>query len=222
MIEPADVQATVIRDTMDGITVDIEYQGSGYRVQSELVGTYNAYNIAAAFAAGIALDIEIGAIEKGILNLKKIPGRMERVVDNIFVDYAHTPRALQHALRSLRNYTEGRLFVVFGCGGDRDRGKRPLMGAIAARLGDIAVVTSDNPRSETPEKIIEDIVGSTDRKKFMVIPDRRQAIAYAVRQKRPEDVVLVAGKGHEKYQVVGDRTVTFDDAEVIRTCFENS
>jgi UDP-N-acetylmuramoyl-L-alanyl-D-glutamate--2,6-diaminopimelate ligase len=221
MNEPADVQATVLCDTKDGITVDIEYQGNRYRMQSELVGTYNAYNIAAAFAAGVALDIEIDTIKKGILLLKKIPGRMERVVDNIFVDYAHTPLALEHALRSLRKYTRDRLFVVFGCGGDRDKGKRPIMGAIASRLSDIAVVTSDNPRSEAPDQIIEDILGSLDRKKFTVIPDRSKAIAFAVRQKRPDDVVLVAGKGHENYQIIGDRIVTFDDTEVIRTCFEN-
>ncbi len=222
MNEPADVQATVLCDTMDGITVDIAYRGNTYRIQSELVGTYNAYNIAAAFAAGVALGIEIDTIKKGILLLKKIPGRMERVVDTIFVDYAHTPLALEHALRSLRSYTKGRLFVVFGCGGDRDTGKRPIMGAIASRLSDIAVVTNDNPRSEAPDRIIEDILGSTDRKNFTVIPDRKKAIAYAVRQKRPDDVVLVAGKGHEHYQIIGDRIVTFDDTEVIRTCFENS
>ncbi|UCC12173.1 MAG: UDP-N-acetylmuramoyl-L-alanyl-D-glutamate--2,6-diaminopimelate ligase [candidate division WOR-3 bacterium] len=222
MNEPADVQATVLCDTMDGIAVDIEYQGNRYRMQSELVGTYNAYNIAAAFAAGVALDIDVESIRKGILLLKKIPGRMERVVDNIFVDYAHTPSALEHALRSLRSYTKGRLFVVFGCGGDRDKGKRPIMGTIASRLSDIAVITNDNPRSEAPERIIEDILGSTDREKFTVIPDRRKAIAYAIRQKRPDDVVLVAGKGHENYQIIGDRIVTFDDTEAIRTCFENS
>ena len=219
---PADVRATLIQDTTDGITVDVEYQGHCHRVQSSLVGTYNAYNIAAAFAAGVALDIGTDTIIRGILRLKKIPGRMERVVENIFVDYAHTPHALENVLRSLRSYTDGRLIVVFGCGGDRDKKKRPLMGAIASRLSDLAVVTTDNPRSESPDQIIEDILASTDRTKFAVIPDRSEAIAYAVRQKRPDDVLLIAGKGHEHYQITGNRVVSFDDAEVVRACFENS
>jgi UDP-N-acetylmuramoyl-L-alanyl-D-glutamate--2,6-diaminopimelate ligase len=222
MIEPADVQAGLSRDTMEGVVVDIAYRGSDYRVASSLVGTYNAYNIAAAFATGVALGIRIDTIIKGIESLKTIRGRMERVIDNIFVDYAHTPRALEHALQALRTYTEGRLIVVFGCGGDRDHKKRPLMGAIASRLSDLAIVTTDNPRSEPPRQIIEDIIGSTDRMNFRIIPDRREAIAYAVTHKHPDDVVLVAGKGHEDYQITGDRVITFDDAEVVRACFENS
>lgn len=147
---------------------------------------------------------------------------MERVIDDIFVDYAHTPLALEHALRSLRKYADNRLIVVFGCGGDRDRTKRPLMGAIASRLSDLVVITTDNPRSESPQHIIDDILQGTERINVTVIPDRREAISHAVTNKQSGDVVLVAGKGHEDYQITKERVMTFDDAEVIRTCFENS
>jgi UDP-N-acetylmuramoyl-L-alanyl-D-glutamate--2,6-diaminopimelate ligase len=218
----ADVRAALIDDTTDGVTLDIEYQDRRCRVTSSLIGTYNVYNIAAAFATGIALEVPQDIIVKGIEDLKKIPGRMERVIDDIFIDYAHTPLALEHALQALRKYTDSRLIVVFGCGGDRDRTKRPLMGAIASRLSDLVVITTDNPRSEAPRQIIDDILQGTDRTNVTVIPDRRQAITHAVTHKQPGDVVLIAGKGHENYQIINGRVMTFDDAEVVRACSENS
>jgi len=220
--ERADVRAALIDDTTEGVTLDIEYQDRRCRVTSSLIGTYNVYNIAAAFATGIALGISQDTIVKGIEDLKKIPGRMERVIDDIFIDYAHTPLALEHALQALRKYTDSRLIVVFGCGGDRDRTKRPLMGAIASRLSDLVVITTDNPRSEAPRQIIDDILQGTDRTNVTVIPDRRQAISHAVTHKQPGDVVLIAGKGHENYQIINGRVMTFDDAEVVRACSENS
>ena len=220
--ERADVRAALIDDTTEGVTLDIEYQDRRCRVTSSLIGTYNVYNIAAAFATGIALGISQDTIVKGIEDLKKIPGRMERVIDDIFIDYAHTPLALEHALQALRKYTDSHLIVVFGCGGDRDRTKRPLMGAIASRLSDLVVITTDNPRSEAPRQIIDDILQGTDRTNVTVIPDRRQAISHAVTHKQPGDVVLIAGKGHENYQIINGRVMTFDDAEVVRACSENS
>jgi len=222
VVERADVRAAMIDDTMDGVTLDIEYHGKRCRVTSSMIGTYNVYNIAAAFATGVALDLPIDTIAHGIRRLKRIPGRMERVIDDIFVDYAHTPLALRSALQSLRKYTDNRLIVVFGCGGDRDRTKRPLMGAIASQLSDLVVITTDNPRSEPPQQIIDDILQGTDRTNVTVIPDRREAISHAVAHKQSGDVVLVAGKGHEDYQITNERVMTFDDAEVVRACFENS
>jgi UDP-N-acetylmuramoyl-L-alanyl-D-glutamate--2,6-diaminopimelate ligase len=135
---------------------------------------------------------------------------------DVVIDYAHTPDALENALRSLRETTRGALAVVFGCGGDRDRGKRPLMGAVAARLADRLYLTSDNPRTEKPRAIVDEIAGGTDRADAAIELDRRRAIERAIGDARPGDVVLVAGKGHEAYQIVGERVLPFDDAAVAR------
>ena len=158
-------------------------------------------------------------IKEGIEKLGGVPGRLERVANNrgisIFVDYAHTPDALESVLTLLGKLKKGRLIAVFGCGGNRDAAKRPLMGAIASRLADEAVVTSDNPRGEDPGQIIEDITKGLDRKRFRIIENRRDAIFHAIRTAKPDDVVLVAGKGHEDYQIIGDTTLHFSDREVI-------
>jgi UDP-N-acetylmuramyl tripeptide synthase len=174
----------------------------------------------------------LNVIKAGIENLEKIPGRLEPVANDrlrfVFVDYAHTPDALQNVLSSLSAVARKRILCVFGCGGDRDRGKRPQMGEIAARMCDLAVVTSDNPRSEPPLQIIEQIlVGiraggyreylpaeleyGVPKKGYIVEPDRRAAIRLAIAASRPGDTVLVAGKGHETYQILGDQTIAFDD-----------
>jgi UDP-N-acetylmuramoyl-L-alanyl-D-glutamate--2,6-diaminopimelate ligase len=187
--------------------------------------------------AAAALDLPFGAIENGIRELANVPGRFQ-VVSNpaddvrVVVDYAHTDDALKNLLETARPLAKGRLITVFGCGGDRDRSKRPLMGAVAARLSDLVILTSDNPRSEDPDQIIEEvkrgIVMPADRippnasrapksTAHLAISDRQAAIQRAVQDARPGDVVLIAGKGHEKYQVVGDRTLPFDDVEVART-----
>jgi UDP-N-acetylmuramyl-tripeptide synthetase len=158
------------------------------------------------------------------LVVTNVPGRLERVENgrgrHVYVDYSHTPDALEHALSALRALTAARIICVFGCGGDRDRAKRPLMGEIAARLSHLAIVTSDNPRSEDPQAIIDEILpglrrASTPagRTEVVVEPDRRRAIEIALRAARPGDTVLIAGKGHESYQVIGGRTIHFDDRE---------
>jgi len=206
-------------------------------VKATLVGKPNVYNILAAAGTAAALALPIKSIEQGVQKLTGVPGRFELAsapTDDItvVVDYAHTDDALRNLLETARPLAGGRVITVFGCGGDRDKTKRPLMGAVAARLSDLVIVTSDNPRSEDPERIIDEIrrgiVMPADRTPprgpgngrkgtpSIAVVDRRAAIEQAIRDARPGDLVLVAGKGHEKYQVIGDRTLPFDDVEVAR------
>lgn len=216
-----DVWANIISDSIDGIQAQVCYRDQKYKVNSHLIGDFNIYNILAAFAAGVAMGIDIDVIITGLEKLQGVKGRVERVVDNVFVDFAHTPSALENVLKSLRQYAPRRLLVVFGCGGDRDRAKRPKMGAVASRLADVVIITSDNPRSEAPQQIIKDIENGVTSSSYTIIEDRREAIRYALALKKKNDILLVAGKGHEEYQMIGDKTLDFSDAEVIRACFEN-
>jgi UDP-N-acetylmuramoyl-L-alanyl-D-glutamate--2,6-diaminopimelate ligase len=214
--------------SLQGLAFDIRTPRGTIRVESKLVGRPNVYNILAAVAAATALDVPFDAIERGLQTLDGVPGRFQVVSSpadelTVVVDYAHTDDALRNLLETARPLAHGRLITVFGAGGDRDRTKRPLMGAVAGRLSDLIVVTSDNPRSEDPERIIEEvqrgITADTRRdsaQRVLAIVDRRAAIAKAVELARPGDLVLVAGKGHEKYQVIGDRTLPFDDVAVAR------
>jgi UDP-N-acetylmuramoyl-L-alanyl-D-glutamate--2,6-diaminopimelate ligase len=229
----ADVRPGPLTFSLDGLSFEVRTPRGTFHVRSPLVGRPNAYNILAASAAAMALDVPFSAIEAGVSNLENVPGRFQVVSDpaddvRVIVDYAHTDDALKNLLETARPLATGRLVTVFGCGGDRDRSKRPLMGAVAARLSDLVVVTSDNPRSEDPEKIIEEIrrgiVMPADRiapkgqksTPSLAIVDRREAIERAVREAKPGDLLLIAGKGHEKYQTIGDRSVPFDDVEVAR------
>lgn len=184
------------------------------------LGTFNVYNALAACGVGYALGVEPSVIKEGLERIRPVEGRFERVdcgqPFTVIVDYSHTPDALEHCLSAARELTQERVIVVFGCGGDRDKGKRPLMGEIADRLADIVIVTSDNPRSEDPHLILEDIEGGlSSRNGLEKIVDRRRAIERAVELAEEGDFVVVAGKGHERYQIVGQRKVPFNDrAEV--------
>jgi UDP-N-acetylmuramoyl-L-alanyl-D-glutamate--2,6-diaminopimelate ligase len=190
------------------------------RIRMRLLGRFNVYNALGALAACAGLGIPLGAARAALETMEPVRGRFQRVparTRQVVVDYAHTPDGLERALETARQTAKGRVIAVFGCGGDRDRTKRPVMGAIAGRLADWCVITSDNPRSEPPEAIIAEIVagiGDEARGKCVVEPDRATAIGLAVREARPEDVVLIAGKGHEDYQIFADRTIHFDDREV--------
>jgi UDP-N-acetylmuramoyl-L-alanyl-D-glutamate--2,6-diaminopimelate ligase len=188
-------------------------------IQLKLKGRFNMENALAAMAGARLLEIADHEIAAGIERLDGVPGRFELVDEGqpftVLVDYAHTPDSLENVLRSARGLTGERVICVFGCGGDRDRGKRPVMGRIAGELADLAVVTSDNPRSEDPRAIIDEIVSGATTE-LEVEPDRREAIARAIEEARPGDVVLIAGKGHEQGQQFRDRTVPFDDREVAR------
>lgn len=192
-------------------------------LQSNLRGLFNVSNLLAAVASGVALGLDPDAIRRGLLSVQ-VPGRFESVDAGqpfaILVDYAHKPDALEKVLRAARGLTTGRLTCVFGCGGDRDRGKRPIMGKIATDLSDLAIVTSDNPRTEDPDAIIAEIVAGIPGGAHEVLADRRQAIHRAVSVARPGDVVLIAGKGDEDYQIIGTTKTHFDDREVAREAIE--
>jgi UDP-N-acetylmuramoyl-L-alanyl-D-glutamate--2,6-diaminopimelate ligase len=231
----ADVRPGPLTFSIEGLRFDVRTPRGTLRLTSPLVGRPNAYNILAAVATAMALDVPFSAIEKGIASLKNVPGRFQVVSTGaddvrVVVDYAHTDDALKNLLETARPLSAGRVITVFGAGGDRDRTKRPLMGAVAARLSDLVVITSDNPRSEDPNQIIDEIKrgivmpadrtppGGTPAKStpHVAIVDRKAAIERAVRDAAAGDLVLIAGKGHEKYQVIGDKTLPFDDVEVAR------
>jgi UDP-N-acetylmuramoyl-L-alanyl-D-glutamate--2,6-diaminopimelate ligase len=208
-----------------GLTLNITTPAGEISIRSALKGEMNAYNIMAAIGVCYAMGIPNFEIGKGIEAVKGVPGRMESVENsnglNIIVDYAHTPDALGTVLKNARQFTKGRLLTVFGCGGDRDKTKRPIMGSIAVGLADLAIITSDNPRTEEPESIIEDILkGIPDRTKIIAEPDRRKAICQAIRSMAVDDSLLIAGKGHEDYQIIGTRKISFDDRECVRRCLK--
>ncbi|MCG3132349.1 MAG: UDP-N-acetylmuramoyl-L-alanyl-D-glutamate--2,6-diaminopimelate ligase [Phycisphaerae bacterium] len=200
---------------IDGLTLPV-------RVRSRLIGAHNVLNILGAATAAEAAGASPEAIERGVAAIGGVPGRLQRVEPDdcafrVYVDYAHTDAALENVLRVLRPVTTGRIITVFGCGGDRDRTKRPRMARAAAAGSHVIVITSDNPRTEDPLAIIEEIVGGLDaegRRRAHVEPDRRAAIGWALSQARPGDTVLIAGKGHEDYQLVGKSRQQFDDAAV--------
>jgi UDP-N-acetylmuramoyl-L-alanyl-D-glutamate--2,6-diaminopimelate ligase len=200
--------------SIDGTNFTIE----GVRYESHLVGEHNVYNILAAYALAKVMDIDDEAIRRAITDIENIPGRFERVISgedyHLFVDYAHTPDALDHLLDAANKLKKGRVITVFGCGGDRDRGKRPIMGSITERKSDIVIVTSDNPRSERPEDIIDDIKKGLKGSNHTIVPDRKEAIYKAVETAQKDDIVLIAGKGHEDYQILKEKTIHFDDREI--------
>jgi UDP-N-acetylmuramoyl-L-alanyl-D-glutamate--2,6-diaminopimelate ligase len=194
------------------------FRTGGIELETRLRGRFNVENVLGAVAAARLLDIPDDAIARGVRELRGVPGRFEAVDEGqpfaVLVDYAHTPDSLENVLRTARGLAQNRVICVFGCGGDRDRGKRPLMGRIATELADLAIVTSDNPRSEEPEAIIAEILEGTHGAE--VEPDRREAIAGAIAAAEEGDVVVIAGKGHEQGQQFADRTIPFDDREVAR------
>jgi UDP-N-acetylmuramoyl-L-alanyl-D-glutamate--2,6-diaminopimelate ligase len=219
----ADLTAEEVRLSLDGTRFRARTPAGVFEVQTPLLGRFNVLNALCAFGAGLALGLSPDAVQRGIASLKGVPGRIERVDVGqdftVLVDYAHTDDALKNLLETVRELNPRRLITVFGCGGDRDRSKRPLMGAVAARLSDVVVLTSDNPRSEPPEAIIEEVrrgIPSARADETQVIVDRREAIAYALALGREGVVVVIAGKGHETHQVLRDRTVPFDDRQVVR------
>ena len=221
---PADVRATEAAVSMEGTSLKVEFKGHQTTITSPLVGRFNVYNILAAFTAGLALDIPQETIAKGIANLQSVRGRFERLSSpkgwTAIIDYAHTPDALEKCLRAIHDIlpkkNRGKIITVFGAGGDRDSTKRPLMGKIASSLSDLLIITSDNPRTEDPQRIIGDIArGIPHGTDAFQVPDRRAAIEKAVGLAKQGDVVLIAGKGHEDYQVIGKERKHFSDREVV-------
>ena len=224
----ADVTPERIESSLAGSAIDVCTPRGRLRLRSSLPGRLNVYNVLAAVSAAVALDVPFQAIEQGVAGLEGVPGRFEMVSSldddvSVLVDYAHTDDALRAVLGAVRELCGGRIISVFGCGGDRDTAKRPLMGAVAARLSDLVVVTSDNPRSEDPDHIIDQIRRGVDAftttatgPSQLGIVDRGAAIERAIDEAEPGDAVVIAGKGHETHQVVGDVRRRFDDRLVAR------
>jgi UDP-N-acetylmuramoyl-L-alanyl-D-glutamate--2,6-diaminopimelate ligase len=219
----ADVGASGISLSLKGTRFRAHTPAGEFDVDAPLIGRFNVENFLAGLTAALALGLAPDVALRGLLTMTGVPGRLERVNAGqdfaVIVDYAHTDDALKNLLETVRELKPRRLITVFGCGGDRDRTKRPLMGAVAARLSDVVVVTSDNPRSEPPEAILEEIqrgMNGNRRGERHMIVDRREAIARALEMARPGDAVVIAGKGHETYQVLRDRTIPFDDRQVAR------
>lgn len=215
-------RATDVEIRMDGISYTVQYPGGSFALNLKLGGKFSVYNSLAACAVGLEEGVPPELVKTALEEMQGIPGRFQLLNCGqdfaVVVDYAHTPDSLENVLHTARQVTPGRVIVVFGCGGDRDRTKRPIMGATAARLGDYCIVTSDNPRTENPRSIIADIeagmTGSTAP--YQVVEDRRKAIKTALAMAEPGDMVVIAGKGHENYQIIGEQVIPFDDAAVAK------
>ena len=215
-----DLKAKKFQLSFNGLSFLAQTPNGAMQIESALVGRINAYNILAAIGAAIGLGVSNETIETGIRNLRAVSGRFQSVNRGqpflVVVDYAHTDDALENLIRTARELnTKGRIITVFGCGGSRDRTKRPIMGELSGRLSDLSILTSDNPRQEDPLKIISDIVVGMQKSggKYMIEADRAKAIHLAIEEAQPGDIVLLAGKGHEDYQIFADHTIHFDDRE---------
>jgi UDP-N-acetylmuramoyl-L-alanyl-D-glutamate--2,6-diaminopimelate ligase len=223
----ADLQGRIEKIGAEGTTFDLIYRERDVKVNTPLIGRHNVFNCLAAAGACLGLGIRLEEVAAVLDTIHSVPGRLQRVETHrgfsLFVDYAHTDDALRNVLSALRPVTSGRILVVFGCGGDRDVTKRPRMARVAQDLADRIIITSDNPRTENPEKIIDEILAGLDdrgRSVCHIEPDRRRAVANAICQAQDGDVVLIAGKGHETYQVIGEEKIHFDDVEVANECLQ--
>jgi UDP-N-acetylmuramoyl-L-alanyl-D-glutamate--2,6-diaminopimelate ligase len=221
----ADFRASSYRMEFGGTSYQLDARGKSYLVRVPLIGRFNVANSLAALAAANALGLSLRETVLSLGKSPQVPGRLEAVPAKrqfqVFVDYAHTPDALLNVLKTLRELQPRRLIVVFGCGGDRDRQKRPLMGEVVDRHADLAIITSDNPRKEDPNAIIAEVEKGFRADHYEKIPDRTEAIRRAIELAQPRDIVLIAGKGHENYQEFADHTVPFDDIQVARRALED-
>jgi UDP-N-acetylmuramoyl-L-alanyl-D-glutamate--2,6-diaminopimelate ligase len=212
--------AEIIRYTQKGMLLKILAENQTIEMDVSLTGSFNVENILCVIAASRSINMSWESIKNSLESIK-VPGRLESVYSEstrkIFVDYAHTPDALERVLKVARELSEGRVIVVFGCGGDRDKTKRPIMGAIASKNSDLAILTSDNPRSEDPNSILKDVLAGIIKDKVVVVPDRREAIQLACDNLENNDVLIIAGKGHEDYQILENKTIHFDDREEVRS-----
>ena len=216
----SDVRAQDLKLASEGTEFKVTTAKGEFSIKTKLIGKHNVYNILSAIAVASSENISLENIVKGIESLEKVSGRLEKVEGDypfsIFVDYAHTEDALKNVLISLSKIKHNKIIVVFGCGGDRDRSKRPKMGYTASALSDFVIVTSDNPRCEDPDKITDEIISTIKKENFTVIPDRYSAIEKALFMAEMGDIVLIAGKGHEQYQIFNDKTIHFDDREAAK------
>lgn len=220
----ADFRASGLKTDFTGTTFQLDAQEKSFLVRLPFMGRFNMYNALAALASASALGLDLRTAVLGLASAPAVPGRLERVPVKrqyqVYVDYAHTEDSLLNVMKTLRELSPNRLIVVFGCGGNRDRAKRPLMGAAVEQNADIAIITSDNPRKEQPEAIIEDIKKGFRGGRYEVIVDRKEAISRGIALAQPRDIVLIAGKGHETYQEFADQTIPFDDVAIAKAAIE--
>lgn len=214
----ADLKAENIRVTEEGVFYELLFEKQRYPVFYAVPGLFSVYNSLAAIATGIALGLPLDCLISALSKVKGVPGRFELIKKSqdfiVIVDYAHKPDGLKNVLSTIKDFCKGRIITVFGCGGDRDREKRPIMGKISSELSDFTIITSDNPRSENPEIIIEEIENGIVGNNYEKISDRQMAIKKAISMANKGDVVLIAGKGHENYQILGNKIIHFDDKEI--------
>ncbi len=216
----ADICAENISIEAKGVEFTVSFEGKKYPVKLGISGMFSVYNALCAMGASAALGIDMDTVCRGLGAASGVKGRLELVPTNtdysVIIDYAHTPDGLENVLNAVNSFKKGRCIAVFGCGGDRDSTKRPIMGEIGARLADIAVITSDNPRTENPDKIVADVVAGVKTGNYKVIVNRREAIGYALSVAEKDDIVLLAGKGQETYQIIGKEKIHFDEREVVK------
>jgi UDP-N-acetylmuramoyl-L-alanyl-D-glutamate--2,6-diaminopimelate ligase len=218
--EKADYQAEDVEISSSGVRYYACFRGQRQEINSRTPGVFNVYNTLAAFAWALERGYDPQQVAHVLAGISGVPGRFESIKQgqpfNVIVDYAHTPDGLENVLRTAKEFTRGRILTVFGCGGDRDKGKRPLMGKVAAQWSDFLAVTSDNPRSEDPEQIILDILAGVTGVEHLALQDRQEAINYVCNLAKPGDTILIAGKGHETEQIIGSTVIPFDDREAAR------
>lgn len=221
----ADTVADKIRLTTEGVTYRLKKKNSDYHVSFDSLGVFSVYNSLAAVCAADVMGVDTDKAIRSVGHFEGISGRMEKVKHtgpiNVIIDYAHTPDSLENALKTLRTIYGGKIITVFGCGGDRDREKRPLMGKTACEYSDFVFITSDNPRTENPEQIINDITDGLSKEKYFKITDRTLAIKSALYSAQKGDTVLIAGKGHEKYQILGNQKIYFNEREIVKKLLED-
>lgn len=215
-----DLYASDLELSASGMKFTVHWKGESAHFKTLLIGRFNIYNILAATAVALTQGQALVDIATRLENFSGVPGRLERVVNQrnlqVFVDYSHKPDALKNVLQTLREFKKGRLITVFGCGGNRDIQKRPQMAAISENLSDVSIVTNDNPRNEDPDEIARQIISGFQHKNYFVELDRKKAIEQALQMANPDDIVLIAGKGHEAYQIFAHQTIVFDDREIVK------
>lgn len=221
----ADIKAENVKFNHGGVVYTLACESGRYEIAYDVIGKFSVYNSLAALAVGIVMKVDMKRAVRAVAEMKTVRGRIEKIPNNrnihILIDFAHTPDSLENVLKTVRDIYDKRIITVFGCGGDRDRTKRPLMGRIACKYSDLVYVTSDNPRTEDPEQIIDDIVGNIDKNNYIRTADRTQAIKAAIVEAEPGDTVLIAGKGHERYQILGTEKIHYDEREIVKQILDN-
>lgn len=221
----ADIKAENVKLNHGGVVYTLACESGRYEIAYDVIGKFSVYNSLAALAVGIVMKVDMKRAVRAVAEMKTVRGRIEKIPNNrnihILIDFAHTPDSLENVLKTVRDIYDKRIITVFGCGGDRDRTKRPLMGRIACKYSDLVYVTSDNPRTEDPEQIIDDIVGNIDKNNYIRTADRTQAIKAAIVEAEPGDTVLIAGKGHERYQILGTEKIHYDEREIVKQILDN-